>query len=229
MGKINIAIDGYSSCGKSTLAKALAKELKYVYVDSGAMYRSITLYCMREGIIKEDGTFDVDEVIDALQYINLSFNYNRVVGKSESYMNGENIEEEIRTLEVSKNVSAISKIKVVRQRLAKFQRSLGKKKGIVMDGRDIGTAVFPTAKLKIFMTADVDVRVDRRFAEMKGKGYKISSEDVRENLVSRDHHDATRKENPLRQAEDALVLDNTDLSHHQQLTIALEWAKSRTS
>lgn len=228
-GKINIAIDGYSSCGKSTLAKALAKDLKYIYVDSGAMYRAVTLYCLRNDIIQEDQSFDKNEVIEALKRVNISFNYNRTVGKSDTYLNGESVEDEIRTLEVSRNVSAISKVKEVREKLATFQRKLGKKKGVVMDGRDIGTVVFPDAELKIFMIADLDVRVQRRFDELTNKGHVLTLEEVRENLLSRDHHDSTRKENPLRQADDAIVLDNTNLTHEQQLVQARSWVDQRTA
>jgi cytidylate kinase len=226
--KINIAIDGFSSCGKSTLAKALAKDLKYIYVDSGAMYRAVTLYCMRNDIIHEDQTFQSEEVVEALKKINISFNYNRTVGDSDTYLNGECVEDDIRTMEVSQNVSAISKIKEVREKLVTFQKQLGKKKGVVMDGRDIGTVVFPDAQLKIFMTASIDVRVGRRFSELKAKGHQLDENAVRENLMSRDLQDSTRKINPLRQAEDAIVLDNTELSHSQQLAQAKSWVETRS-
>jgi len=226
--KINIAIDGFSSCGKSTLAKALAKDLKYIYVDSGAMYRAVTLYCLRNNIIHEDQTFDTKEVVEALKKINVSFNYNRTVGDSDTYLNGERVEDDIRTLYVSQNVSAISKIKEVREKLVTFQKQLGKKKGVVMDGRDIGTVVFPEAQLKIFMTASIDERVRRRFSELKAKGHNLEESAVRENLISRDLQDSTRKINPLRQADDAIVLDNTDLTHSQQLAQAKSWVDSRS-
>ncbi len=226
-GKINIAIDGYSSCGKSTLAKALAKEMKYVYVDSGAMYRAVTLYCLRNDIIDAEGNFEESEVIEALKNINISFNYNRTVGASDTYLNGERVEDEIRNLPVSKNVSAISKIREVRAKLVTFQKRLGKQKGVVMDGRDIGTVVFPDAELKIFMTATIEVRTQRRFDELIAKGQDTTMEEVRENLQQRDHIDSTRAENPLRQAEDAIVLDNSDLTHEQQLEQAKAWVADR--
>ena len=225
--KINIAIDGFSSCGKSTLAKALAKDLKYIYVDSGAMYRAVTLFCLRNNIIHEDGSFKVEEVVEALKNINVSFNYNRTIGDSDTYLNGERVEDEIRTLLVSQNVSEISRIEEVRDMLVTFQKRLGKKKGVVMDGRDIGTVVFPKAQLKIFMTADIDIRVQRRFSELKSKGHQLDEEEVRANLLSRDHIDSTRSINPLRQAEDAIVLDNSNLSHSQQLAQAMSWVEAR--
>jgi len=225
--KINIAIDGYSSCGKSTLARNLAKELKYVYVDSGAMYRAVTLYCLRNGIIVEDGSIKVSELVDALRRINVSFNYNRTLGKSDTYLNGERVEDEIRSLLISQNVSEVSKVKEVREVLVKFQQQLGKKKGVVMDGRDIGTVVFPDAALKIFMTANLDVRVQRRYEELLAKGHSLNLLEVKENLVSRDQKDTSRKENPLRQASDAIVLDNTFLSKQQQLEQVKAWVEDR--
>jgi len=225
--KINIAIDGYSSCGKSTLARNLAKELKYVYVDSGAMYRAVTLYCLRNGIIVEDGSIKVSELVDALRRINVSFNYNRTLGKSDTYLNGERVEDEIRSLLISQNVSEVSKVKEVREVLVKFQQQLGKKKGVVMDGRDIGTVVFPDAALKIFMTANLDVRVQRRYEELLAKGHSLNLLEVKENLVSRDQKDTSRKENPLKQASDAIVLDNTFLSKQQQLEQVKAWVEDR--
>ncbi len=226
-GKINIAIDGYSSCGKSTLARNLAKELKYVYVDSGAMYRAVTLYCLRNGIIAEDGSLHVTELIDALRRINVSFNYNRTLGRSDTYLNGERVEDEIRSLRISQNVSEVSKVKEVREVLVKFQQQLGKNKGVVMDGRDIGTVVFPDAALKIFMTADLDVRVQRRYEELLAKGHSLDLLEVKENLESRDQKDTSRKENPLKQASDAIVLDNTFLSKQQQLEQVKAWVEGR--
>ena len=225
--RINIAIDGHSSCGKSTLAKKLAKELKYVYVDSGAMYRAVTLYCIQNGIIKDVDVFNEDAVIDSLNSINISFNYNKVAGDSDTYLNGVRVEDQIRELVISRNVSAVSKIRKVRERLVHFQQKLGKNKGVVMDGRDIGTVVFPDAKLKIFMTADVDIRAQRRYAELTGKGHSITLKEIKENLVSRDFQDSTRIENPLRKAEDAVELDSSYLTREQQLIQVKSWAVDR--
>lgn len=225
--RINIAIDGHSSCGKSTLAKKLAKELKYVYVDSGAMYRAVTLYCIQNGIINDAYAFNEDAVIESLSSINISFNYNKVAGDSDTYLNGIRVEDQIRELVVSRNVSAVSKIRKVRERLVHFQQKLGKNKGVVMDGRDIGTVVFPDARLKIFMTADVDIRAQRRFEELSGKGHSITLEEIKENLISRDFQDSTRIENPLRKAEDAIELDNSYLTREQQLIQVKSWAVDR--
>ncbi|MDQ3111263.1 MAG: (d)CMP kinase [Bacteroidota bacterium] len=220
MRPITIAIDGYSSCGKSTIAKALAAKLGYSYVDTGAMYRAVTLYCMEHGVIK-DGYFDDHEVVLALSDIHLSFKFNPGKKSSETFLNGRNIEKEIRTMQVSSVVSPISKIHDVRVHLVALQREMGKNKAVVMDGRDIGTNVFPGAELKIFMTADPDVRTHRRYDELAAKGVKISFEEVRENLISRDHEDTHRKENPLLQAPDAIVLDNTDMSKDEQLDFVM--------
>lgn len=221
MSKITIAIDGYSSCGKSTLAKALASKLGYSYVDSGAMYRAITLYCLKTGIIKK-GKFDTDDVVKVLNKMKVSFIYNPSTKISETHLNGENIEKEIRMMEVSEHVSPVSAIKEVRAKMVALQRQMGKNKGVVMDGRDIGTNVFPDAELKIFMTADPKVRVQRRLDELTSKGVHVTEEEVRHNLQSRDHDDTHRKENPLTQAEDAIVLDNTDLNKEQQLDFVLK-------
>ncbi|CAN5427935.1 (d)CMP kinase [soil metagenome] len=221
MKPITIAIDGYSSCGKSTIAKAIATKLGYSYVDSGAMYRAVTLYCIEHGIIK-DGAFNEEEVVRALEDIKLSFQFNSNTGTSETFLNGKNIEKEIRSMSVSSSVSPISKIHDVRVHLVSIQREMGKNKGVVMDGRDVGTNVFPDAELKIFMTADPDIRAHRRYDELAAKGIKITFEEVRENLVSRDHEDTHRKENPLLQATDAIVLDNTDLSRDEQLEFVLK-------
>lgn len=221
MSKITIAIDGYSSCGKSTLAKALAARLGYAYVDSGAMYRSVTLYALRLGIIKDHG-FIEDEIIKVLQEINLSFQFNSHTRSSETFLNGENVEKELRHMVVSENVSKVSAIKAVRTKMIIIQRELGKNKGIVMDGRDIGTNVFPHAELKLFMTADPDVRTQRRFDEMTSKGLHPTFLEVKRNLLDRDHEDTHRKENPLTQAKDAIVLDNTDLTREQQLEYVIK-------
>lgn len=221
MRRITIAIDGYSSCGKSTLAKALAAELGYSYVDSGAMYRAVTLYALQHGIIK-DGAFSEKEIVNSLDHIILSFQFNANAGTSETFMNGINIEKEIRQMDVSSYVSPVSKIHDVRTKMVALQRQMGKCKGVVMDGRDIGTNVFPDAELKIFMTADPDVRTQRRLDEMKSKGMVVSRDDVRRNLMERDHEDTHRKENPLIQAPDAVVLDNSELSREEQLQFVLK-------
>lgn len=224
--KITIAIDGYSSCGKSTIAKALAARLSYSYVDTGAMYRAVTLYCLQHGIIK-DGAFVESEVVRALDNIHLTFHFNANTKTSETYLNGVNVEREIRRMEVSNLVSPISKIAAVRKRMVDLQREMGKDKGVVMDGRDIGTNVFPDAELKIFMTADPDVRVQRRLDELTAKGEFISKDDVRANLMSRDYEDTHRKENPLIKANDAVVLDNSELNREEQLEFVLRLVKER--
>jgi CMP/dCMP kinase len=219
--KITIAIDGYSACGKSTIAKALAARLGYSYVDSGAMYRAVTLYCLRKGILK-DGKFFVDDVIREMPNIHLSFKYNPHTKASDTYLNGEYVEKEIRTMEVSNNVSHISVIKEVRDEMKKIQQRLGKDKGVVMDGRDIGTSIFPDAELKVFMTADTDVRTQRRMDELTAKGVKVTFEEVKRNLLDRDYEDSHRKESPLRKADDAIELDNTDLTREEQLEFVLK-------
>ncbi|HEU4717123.1 MAG TPA: (d)CMP kinase [Bacteroidia bacterium] len=220
MKKITIAIDGYSSCGKSTIAKAVAAKLGYSYVDTGAMYRAVTLYCLEHGIIK-DGAFDETEVVRSLENIHLGFHFNPSSGASETLLNGKNVEKEIRDLSVSNNVSPVSKIHDVRVRLVNLQREMGKNKGVVMDGRDVGTNVFPDAELKIFMTADPEVRAKRRYEELLSKGMRVTMEDIRDNLVSRDYEDTHRKENPLTKAPDAVVLDNSDLTKEEQLDFVL--------
>ena len=219
--KITIAIDGYSACGKSTVAKALAAQLGYKYVDTGAMYRSVTLYCLQKGILK-DGKFFTDDVINALDNIHLSFQYNPSRKASDIYLNKENVEHDIRTMEVSNNVSHISVVKEVRDAMKKIQRRLGKDKAIVMDGRDIGTNIFPNAELKIFMTADTDIRTQRRFDELKSKGTPVTFEEVKKNLMERDYEDSHRKESPLKKADDAVVLDNSDLTKEEQLEFVLK-------
>ena len=222
MSKIIVAIDGYSSCGKSTIAKALASKLGYVYVDSGAMYRAVTLYCIKKKIIDKNGEFDPEKVISALEKIKISFKYNPSSKVSDTYLNRKNVEQEIRGMQVSKFVSQISAIKEIRHHVSKIQREFGKEKGIVMDGRDIGTNVFPEAEMKIFMTADPDVRVQRRVDEYTSKGNKVTFEEVKLNLLTRDYDDTHRKESPLSKAKDAIVLDNTDLSREQQLEYVLK-------
>jgi cytidylate kinase len=221
MSKITVAIDGYSSCGKSTLAKALAQKLNYNYIDTGAMYRAVTIYCLRNNIIK-DSVVDVPKLVASLKDIDVSFVYNTTTKTSEVFLNGEHVEREIRTMQVANNVSAISSIKEVREKMVILQRKMGKDKGVIMDGRDIGTHVFPNAELKLFMTADNDVRTQRRLDELSSKGEHHTFKDVKRNLEKRDHDDTTRKENPLRQAEDAVVLDNTDISKEEQLNFVVK-------
>lgn len=216
--KIIITIDGWSSCGKSTLAKQLAKALGYVYIDSGAMYRAITLYFLRNHI---DWT-DNKEVIQALEKIHLHFEYNEKSAQSEIFLNDENVEYVIRDLVVAEKVSDVAAIGAVRTFAVAQQQKMGAKKGIVMDGRDIGTTVFPDAELKIFMTADIPVRVERRFKEMIEKNPNVTMEEVKANLEMRDHIDSHREVSPLRQAEDAVLLDNTKIDMLEQLDIALK-------
>lgn len=223
--KIIIAIDGFSSCGKSTLAKQLATTLGYNFIDSGAMYRAITLYFLRHNV----DISNHDEVLQALANINLHFQFNELANRSEIHLNDENVERYIRDLLVAEKVSEVAAIKEVRSFAVAQQKRMGKKKGIVMDGRDIGTVVFPEAELKIFMTAAPEIRVMRRYEELKTEDNDISIEDIKHNLELRDYIDSNREESPLRQAEDALVLDNTHLDKEQQLTKVLAWVKERTS
>ncbi len=221
MSKITIAIDGYSSCGKSTLAKALAQKLHYHYIDTGAMYRAVTIYCLRNNIIA-DSVIDIKKLMNALPEINVSFIYNTETKTSEVFLNDEHVEREIRTMEVANNVSAVSSIKEVRSKMVAIQRQMGKDKGVIMDGRDIGSHVFPDAELKLFMTADENIRTQRRLDELSSKGEYHTFEDVKQNLKKRDFDDTTRKENPLVQAEDAIVLDNTDISKEEQLEFVIK-------
>ena len=221
--KIIVSIDGWSSCGKSTLARQLAKELNYVYIDSGAMYRAITLYFLRNHI---DWT-KPRQVEEALKDIALEFVYNPKSGQSEIHLNEENVEYVVRDLVIAEKVSEIAAIKAVRSFAVAQQQEMGKKKGIVMDGRDIGTVVFPKAALKIFMTADNSVRVERRFKELFAKNPNITLEEVRDNLEMRDYVDSNREISPLRQADDAIVLDNSNLTIREQLDIALKWARDK--
>ncbi|MFD2583810.1 (d)CMP kinase [Pedobacter vanadiisoli] len=212
-----IAIDGYSSCGKSTLAKALAKKLGFIYIDSGAMYRAVTLYFLRNNINVGDDA----QVADALQHIELNFHSRDY--ESHITLNGEEVSDEIRLMPVSENVSEVSAHKLVRHEMVKQQQRMGKSKNIVMDGRDIGTTVFPDAPVKFFMTADPKIRAERRFKELESKGNNTTTlEEVFENLAHRDYADTTRKESPLVRADDAIILDNTDLTQQEQLDFALE-------
>ena len=223
--KIIIAIDGYSSCGKSTLAKAMAKNLEYVFIDTGAMYRAVALFFLRAGI-DFDNTLDIAA---ALNKITLQFKYNPATLQSDMYLNEENVEQEIREMRVSQKVSEVAALALVRDFAVAQQQAMGESKGIVMDGRDIGTVVFPKAELKIFVTASPDIRVQRRFLELSAKSPAITVEEISENLQHRDLIDTTREHSPLKQADDALVLDNSNLSREEQLTIALQWAQARIS
>ena len=221
--KIIIAIDGFSSCGKSTLAKELARRLAYNYVDSGAMYRAITLYFLRNHV---DDT-DHGKVLDAIANINLSIVFNEQDQRSDIHLNDENVEPYIRDMIVSEKVSEVAALREVRSFAVGQQKRMGRKKGIVMDGRDIGTAVFPDAELKIFMTADPEVRVMRRFKEMYAVNTHVTIDEVRHNLELRDYIDSTREESPLHQAADALLLDNSGLTREEQLDMVLGWVKDR--
>ncbi len=223
--KIIIAIDGYSSCGKSTLAKAMAKNLEYVFIDTGAMYRAVALFFLRAGI-DFDNTLDIAA---ALNKITLQFKYNPATLQSDMYLNEENVEQEIREMRVSQKVSEVAALALVRDFAVAQQQAMGESKGIVMDGRDIGTVVFPKAELKIFVTASPDIRVQRRFLELSAKSPAITVEEISENLQHRDLIDTTREHSPLKQADDALVLDNSNMSREEQLTIALQWAQARIS
>jgi len=223
MKKIIITIDGWSSCGKSTLAKQLARELHYVYIDSGAMYRAITLYFLRHHV---DWTIPA-AVEDALKHVKLDFVTNHKNGQTEMWLNGENVEYVIRDLVIAEKVSEVAAVRDVREFAVAKQQEMGRKKGIVMDGRDIGTVVFPHAELKIFMTAEEKVRVQRRFKELYEKNPNITLEEVKQNLAHRDYIDSHREISPLRQADDAVVLDNSHLSIKRQLEIAEGWVKER--
>ncbi len=221
--KIIIAIDGYSSCGKSTVAKALAAKLGYKYIDSGAMYRAITLYLIRHNIpLEQFIAMTVEEKNALLHNLDIDFRVNAFTRHSEVHLNGENVEQHIRGIRVSDMVSPLSTIHEVREQMVKQQQGFGKRKGIVMDGRDIGTTVFPHAEVKIFMTADNDVRVKRRYDELVKKGIHISLEDVKKNIETRDYNDTNRRESPLRKADDAIVLDNTKLNKEDQLDFILD-------
>ncbi|MFA9390048.1 MAG: (d)CMP kinase [Prolixibacteraceae bacterium] len=219
--KIIIAVDGHSSCGKSTLSKQLAQLLKYNYIDTGAMYRAVTLFALRNQLI-ENREVKTKELINQLPNISITFRFNESEQKSDTILNGENIEQEIRELTVSNNVSPIATIKEVRQAMVILQQEMGKNKGIVMDGRDIGTVVFPQAELKLFMTASPEIRAQRRFDELKAKGSSVSFEEILKNVEERDHMDSTREESPLRKAEDALTLDNSYLTRQEQLDWVLQ-------
>ncbi|MDB4297620.1 (d)CMP kinase [Flavobacteriaceae bacterium] len=224
--KIVVAIDGYSSTGKSTVAKQLAKELGYVYVDTGAMYRAVALFTMRNNLIV-DGNVNTDALLKELPNITISFTFNAALGYAEVYLNNENVESYIRGMEVSSYVSKVASIKQVREKLVLLQQAMGLEKGIVMDGRDIGTVVFPEAELKLFMTASAQTRAQRRFDELTAKGDVITFEEVYNNVVERDHLDTTRKDSPLEMAKDAIEIDNSNLSKEEQFTKILNLVKAK--
>ncbi len=226
--KITIAIDGHSSSGKSTVAKELAKKLGYTYVDSGAMYRAVTLFCMNNGLIKGVQVLEEDLRIQ-MKNIHIDFIINPDTGQGETVLNGQNVEHEIREIEVSNLVSPVSKIAFVREAMVKLQRGIGKGQGIVMDGRDIGTVVYPNAELKIFMTASPEVRAKRRFQELQAKGSKVSFDEILENVRSRDYIDSNREHSPLKQADDAILLDNSTLSRKEQLDWIIQLINKRFS
>ena len=219
--KIVVAIDGHSSCGKSTIAKAVASKFGYIFIDSGAMYRAVTLFALRKQLITE-GSVKVQELIDLLPTIQIDFRYNAEKQKSDTYLNGENVEDEIRQLPVSQNVSPVATIAEVRAAMVRLQQEMGKDKGIVMDGRDIGTVVFPDAELKLFVTASAEIRAQRRFDELTAKGETVSYEEILQNVQERDRIDSTREASPLRKADDALVLDNSHMTREEQLVWAIK-------
>jgi len=214
--KIIIAVDGHSSCGKSTISKEVAKMLEYTYVDSGSMYRAVTLFALRNNLIN-NGIVNSHELVKRLPEIHISFKYNPKDQKSDTFLNGENVEKEIRELEVSNNVSPVATIKEVRAALVEIQKELGKERGIVMDGRDIGTVVYPDAELKLFVTASPTIRAQRRFDELTAKGSAVLYEEILKNVEERDYIDQNRAESPLKKAEDAIVLDNSNMTRKEQL------------
>ncbi len=216
MKKITIAIDGYSSCGKSTMAKDLAKEIGYIYVDTGAMYRSVTLYALQQGMFSSDGSVNSESLETKMDDIRISFRLNSETGRPDCYLNDNLVEQEIRTLEVSNHVSMIAALPFVRKRLVEQQQQMGTEKGVVMDGRDIGTTVFPHAELKIFVTADAAVRAERRYKELQEKNIPANYEDILKNVEERDYIDTHREVSPLRKAEDAVTLDNSHMSIAEQ-------------
>ena len=222
MKKITIAIDGFSSCGKSTMAKDLAREVGYIYIDSGAMYRAVTLYCLENNLFTTDG-IDTARLETLMSDIRISFQLNPETGRPMTYLNGVNVEDRIRTMEVSTRVSPVAALPFVREALVKLQQEMGKEKGIVMDGRDIGTAVFPDAELKIFVTASAEIRAQRRYDELKAKGEDASFEEILTNVKERDYIDQNREVSPLRKADDALLLDNSNLTIEEQK----QWLKER--
>lgn len=225
MNKITIAIDGHSSCGKSTMAKALAKQLGYVYVDTGAMYRCVTLYALRNNCFNDDESVNTEKLQAEMDSIHISFQFNPETGKADAYLNGENVENEIRLMEVSNHVSPIAAIPFVREAMVAQQRRMGEDKGIVMDGRDIGTTVFPNAELKIFVTASAEIRAERRYKELIAKGEEANFDDILKNVQERDYIDSHREVSPLRMADDALLLDNSNMTIEEQN----EWLKEKVA
>lgn len=225
--KITIAIDGHSSCGKSTVAKDLAQAFGLTYIDTGAMYRAVTLYAIEQGLYSPHGLL-VAELEKALPHIQIALRKNKESGQVETWLNQELVEDRIRSLEVSTKVSEVSALAFVRERMVELQQEMGKNGGVVLDGRDIGTVVFPQADLKLFMTASPEIRAQRRYDEMQAKGEKVSFEAVLENVKSRDHIDSTRAESPLRKADDALVLDNSRLDRQAQLAWVMQQLKDRS-
>ena len=223
--KITIAVDGFSSCGKSTLAKQLAAKLGYVYIDSGAMYRAVTLYALRNNMIVDE-ELDTKKLIASLDDVKIHFELN-ANGEPQTFLNGTNVEREIRKIYVSQWVSPVAAVPEVRHVMVAQQQKMGEAKGVVMDGRDIGTTVFPNAELKIFVTADVDVRAQRRYDEMLSKGEPADMAEVKQNLQERDRIDQSRAESPLRKADDAVVLDNSHITREEQLQVAYDWAMER--
>lgn len=223
MKKIIIAIDGFSSCGKSTMAKDLAKEIGYIYIDSGAMYRAVTLYCLNHQLVNADGSIRETELQQQMKDIHISFRLNPETQRPVTFLNGENVEEQIRTIEVSSHVSPVAALGFVRQAMVEQQQKMGEEKGIVMDGRDIGTAVFPDAELKIFVTASPEIRAQRRYDELKAKGQSVSFDEILKNVEERDRIDQSRAISPLRKADDALLLDNS----HMTIAEQKEWLKEQ--
>ncbi|MBR6195382.1 MAG: (d)CMP kinase [Prevotella sp.] len=223
MKKITIAIDGHSSCGKSTMAKDLARKVGYIYVDTGAMYRSVTLYALRNGLFNDDDSIKTDELEQQMDNIRITFQLNEETGRPDTYLNGECVEQQIRSLEVSNHVSPIAALGFVREAMVAQQQLMGQGGGIVMDGRDIGTVVFPNAELKVFVTASAEVRAQRRFKELQEKGMPADYDDILKNVVERDYIDSHREVSPLRQADDALLLDNSNMTIPEQN----EWLMQR--
>ena len=223
MKKITIAIDGHSSCGKSTMAKDLARKVGYIYVDTGAMYRSVTLYALRNGLFNDDDSIKTDELEQQMDNIHITFQLNEETGRPDTYLNGECVEQEIRSLEVSNHVSPIAALGFVREAMVAQQQLMGQGGGVVMDGRDIGTVVFPNAELKVFVTASAGVRAQRRFKELQEKGMPADFDDILKNVIERDYIDSHREVSPLRQADDALLLDNSNMTIPEQN----EWLMQR--
>lgn len=227
MKKITIAIDGFSSCGKSTMAKDLAKQLGYIYVDTGAMYRAVTLFAMQHGLFNADGSVKTQDLQQQMSHINITFKFNKLTGRPDTYLNNELVESNIRTLEVSNHVSQIAAIPFVREAMVAQQQRLGKDKAVVMDGRDIGTVVFPEAELKVFVTASAEVRAQRRYDELKEKGMPADFNDILKNVEERDYIDSHREVSPLRKAPDAIALDNSHMTIAEQSDWLMKLVKER--